>query len=91
MKRLLVVFGLWLARLGGWRADACPRPHVPAVPFDGIVGIVKDVEVTFSDHGSEAKRHQALALCKKRYPEARERDLAFGIELAVRHETPEAP
>lgn len=91
MKRLLIALGLWLARLGGWRADHCPRYHLPAVPFDGITRIVKDVETQFADHGSEAKRHQALALCKKRYPDLRERDLAFGIELAVRYATPEAP
>ncbi len=82
MKTYLVRFGLWLAGLGGW--VPCERTHAPDTPMLISARIwTAWAEETFPGTSGEHKRHQVYARLLRIYPEARRRDVALAIELAL--------
>ena len=85
IRRWLVTLGLWLAHLGGWTLpfpEPCRRLHATSPYLDTARLIHAEVERQ-QMHNGEQKRHAALRAMLNRHPEARERDLALAIELAV--------
>lgn len=94
IQRYMRQFGLWLAYRGGWTMPVlppappppppCKRPHAPSSDLTALAArIVLEYQQQMPGHSGEAKRHQVLARLKKSVPEARERELALAIELAV--------
>ncbi len=79
MKTLLVKFGLWLARLGGW--NEFTHGLDPAI-LDSAKLMTTQAE-TMGGSG-EYRRREALRAMMNRHPKAPERDLALAIELALR-------
>jgi len=77
LKHLLVVIGLWIARLGGWK----PPSHALLTLIEPIV---TELERKSAPGTSGAyKRHMALALAHKKYPKLSTRELNMAIEIVV--------
>ena len=87
IRHALVTLGLWLAGLGGWTPPICERAHAPDTPLLISARIwTAWAEETFPDTSGEHKRHQVYARLLRIYPDARRRDVALAIELALRVE-----
>lgn len=94
-KDTLRTLGLWLAGLGGWVppppevqiqvvTQPCQRAHVPGSDLTALaMRLVSEHQAQMPAASGEAKRHQVLARLKKAAPDARERECAMAIELAV--------
>jgi hypothetical protein len=85
LQRHLIVFGLWLARLGGWTVPVCPpcpRAHIPDVPFD-VIRIVSEVEAKHAHQPGVIKSREALRVLLGLYPHQPVRNLNYLIEAAV--------
>ena len=80
LRRMMVAFGLWLARLGGWH----PVPLVSDDLMASARMFVAHVQEQFEEQSGEFKRSQCLRALLNRHPGATERDAALAIELAVR-------
>lgn len=92
MSNILVKFGLWLARLGGWQEYRCNLTHVPEgaqylnVPEEVLVSaqmFVGQVEKSFSTESGEFKRHEVLRALLNKHAGVSERICAQAIELAL--------
>lgn len=77
MKRWLVRFGLWLARLGGW------QPSTPAHIAAYVAGCVREQHHRWPDRDGEAKRAAVYRQLTNAFPKAPKRVLAQAIEEAV--------
>jgi len=80
IRRVIVVLGLGIARLAGWR----PIPLVAPGLLVSARMFVEHIEKGFAGQSGEFKRAQALRALLNRHPEAKECDAALAIELAVR-------
>jgi hypothetical protein len=83
IRRVIVAFGLGIARLGGW---VPPRLEdlASAELASSARMFVEHVQQGFAGQSGEFKRSQCLRALLNRHPEATERDCALSIELAVR-------
>lgn len=71
--------------IGRLTVRGCTRSHVPDIDIlTDARKVVAHVGAQFPGTSGEYKRAQALRMLLNRNPEARERDCAFAIELAVR-------
>lgn len=80
-RKWLVSFGLWIARLGGWKPEVrfeCPHQVRP-----GIRSILAHVEEKFPDAKGEFKRREALRVIMNVLPELSEAEANLQIELAI--------
>lgn len=83
LKALLVLVGLWLARLGGWTPPGpCTRAHVPE-PLDDVQFVVNEVEAKLQGQPGEIKRREALRMLLNVQPGKSIKDLNFMIEQAL--------
>ena len=80
MKNLLVVVGLWLARLGGW------EPVQPDFGLGALIAAIRPMVAKVADapQSGEWKRHQVYADAIKALPDVPKGDIALAIELALR-------
>ena len=86
MMYLLVRFGLWLARLGGWQETVCKRAHLPddnPELVDDVRLCTEHVQLKFPNAPGEFKRREALRMLLNRHPALTERELNFTIELVL--------
>jgi hypothetical protein len=82
--KMLVKFGLWTARLGGWKQPRCTRPHLPEDDqVEMVKTICEDVRNRYTDAPGDIKRREVLRVLLNLRPTARERDLNLLIELAL--------
>lgn len=77
---LVIRFGLWLARKSGWT----PIPTMPPPAMVEVAkSIVANVEARFPHESGLYKQREALRVLMNVHPQARTRDLALLIELAL--------
>jgi len=82
LKRLCVVVGLFIARLGGW--TPCALPHLPSDEMvDQARAIVKDIETRFPHMPGPLKSREALRCLLNLHPNVGTRDLNLLIELGL--------
>jgi hypothetical protein len=82
LRLLIIRFGLWVARLGGWLP--CQLSHLPEDELlTTSVAITQQVEEKLQDAPSDVKRREALRMLLNVYPSRKTRDLNFLIELAL--------
>ena len=84
MKSLLVKFGLWLARMGGWTPPVCWRSHPPETALVVTARrLVNWAEETFPGTSGEHKRHQVYARMLRLHQDVPRRQIALAIEWAL--------
>jgi len=76
MKTILVRFGLWLARLGGWRSSI--PEHIAAYTKDAV-----RKQQVWPNRDGEAKRAAVYRQLVNAFPQESKRVLAQAIEEAV--------
>lgn len=80
MKPTLIQrFALWILKITGYKF---PQPQILASKYVPTAAVFC-AEYKDWDASGEAKRHQVYARLIKQFPEARKKDLALAIELAV--------
>jgi len=84
-RRWLIALGLWIARCAGWEdyTDVLVRHLPPADLLEAAIRITAQLARRPGASG-EFKRHEALRALLNMFPDARERDCALAIELAIR-------
>jgi hypothetical protein len=82
MKSLLIKFALFIFRHYLYRAFMIP-PEMEPIIADAIVEADKWNRTTSPGTSGEFKRHQCYGYLLKKYPKARNRDVAIAIELAI--------
>lgn len=96
MRQLLIYIGLWIAKLGGWKAQAltpipiksvCQGYHLDISDelLDTAKLLVAQVEDKFQGVSGEFKRAQALRALLNNHTKFSERQCSQAIEVAIDH------
>ena len=88
IKRWLIVVGLWIAGLGGWRP--CAKIHLAGDDLLQLARkVCEEVEMRFPQYSGELKRREAQRMLLNILPTALAREVNFLIELALQPGEPE--
>lgn len=73
--------------VGRWTVQpaVCAQPHADHPLLDDAKIVAEHVDGQFPGTSGEYRRAQGLRMLMNRHPEARERDCALALELAVYH------
>ena len=77
MKRWLIFFGLWIAKLGGWNSP------IPDDVLEFARDLVNEQQTEWPERDSETKRASVYRSLVNAFPKEAKRTLSLAIEEAI--------